>query len=175
MALVVLLRGVNVGGHRRFRPTQLARKLSPLDVVNIGAAGTFVVRAQGMTQAQLRREFERELPFETTIVICPGRDFVALVEQRPFQGEPARDDIVQFVSTLSRSPRSVPELPIILPADGPWSVRILASEKRFVIGVHRREMSAIGHLGEIDRLFGSVAATRGWNTTLSIARVLGAG
>jgi uncharacterized protein (DUF1697 family) len=27
MALVVLLRGVNVGGHRTFRPTELAKQL----------------------------------------------------------------------------------------------------------------------------------------------------
>lgn len=44
MALVVLLRGVNVGGHRTLRPTELAKELAGLDAVNIGAAGTFVIR-----------------------------------------------------------------------------------------------------------------------------------
>lgn len=34
MALVVLLRGVNVGGHRTFRPTTLAEQLKHLDAVN---------------------------------------------------------------------------------------------------------------------------------------------
>jgi len=43
MALVVLLRGVNVGGHRRFRPALLAQALAHLDVVSIGAAGTFLM------------------------------------------------------------------------------------------------------------------------------------
>ena len=42
MALVVFLRGVNVGGHRTFRPSLLARQLEPYGVVNVGAAGTFV-------------------------------------------------------------------------------------------------------------------------------------
>ena len=46
MALVVFLRGVNVGGHRTFRPSVLARELGDYDVVNVGAAGTFVVRQQ---------------------------------------------------------------------------------------------------------------------------------
>ena len=40
MALVVLLRGLNVGGHWSFRPSQLATQLAQLDVVNIGATGT---------------------------------------------------------------------------------------------------------------------------------------
>ncbi len=44
MPEVVLLRGVNVGGHKTFRPSALAAQLQHLDVVNIGAAGTFVVR-----------------------------------------------------------------------------------------------------------------------------------
>ncbi|MHB8838062.1 MAG: hypothetical protein ACYC7F_03830, partial [Gemmatimonadaceae bacterium] len=67
MALVVFLRGVNVGGHRTFRPTALVKRLAHLDVVNIGAAGTFVVRGR-VTRARLRTEFARELPFETDIV-----------------------------------------------------------------------------------------------------------
>ena len=44
MALVVLLRGVNVGGHRTFWPAALAGQLKHLGAVNIGAAGTFVIR-----------------------------------------------------------------------------------------------------------------------------------
>ena len=41
MALVVFLRGVNVGGHRTFRPSLLAKELSDLDLVNIGARRNF--------------------------------------------------------------------------------------------------------------------------------------
>ena len=59
MALVVLLRGVNVGGHRTFRPSTLAKQLKHLDAVNIGAAGTFVIR-RPVTQAQLRAELARQ-------------------------------------------------------------------------------------------------------------------
>jgi len=39
-AVVALLRGVNVGGNRTFRPSVFAKELSKYDVVNIGAAGT---------------------------------------------------------------------------------------------------------------------------------------
>jgi hypothetical protein len=44
---VVLLRGVNVGGHRTFRPARLAERLQHLGAINIGAAGTFVIRKPG--------------------------------------------------------------------------------------------------------------------------------
>ena len=47
MALIVLLRGINVGGYRILRPSILAKGLGDYDVVNVGAAGTFVVRNPG--------------------------------------------------------------------------------------------------------------------------------
>jgi hypothetical protein len=40
MALVVFFRGINVGGHRSFRPSLLAKELSIYDAVNFGAPAT---------------------------------------------------------------------------------------------------------------------------------------
>jgi len=172
MALVVLLRGVNVGGHRTFRPTELAKELADLDVVNIGAAGTFVVR-QPVKHARLRAELTRRLPFDATIMICRGRDILGLVDQSRFAAQPIRPDVVRFVSVLARSPRSTQSTPVSFPASGKWVLKILGREHRFVFGVYRRQMKAIRYLGEIDRIFGVPATTRGWNTIAAVARVLG--
>lgn len=174
MALVVLLRGVNVGGRRTFRPAVLAKALADLDVVNIGPAGTFVVR-RPVTQTRLRSELARRLPFETTIMMCRGTDFLRLMSQGPFAAQPWRPDIVRFVSVLSATPRRAPPLPLTLPPRGRWLLRILARERRFVFGVYRREMKAIGHLGAIDGLFGVKATTRNWTTMTAIAAVLATG
>lgn len=172
MALVVLLRGVNVGGHRTFRPTMLAERLKHLDAVNIGAAGTLVIR-RPFTRAQLRAELARSLPFDTEILICQGREIVRLMTQDPFADHPARPDIVRFVSVLSRRPRSAPSTPMTFPASGKWLLKVLATDDRFVFGLYRRQMKAIGYLGTLDRLFGVPLTTRNWNTITAIARVLG--
>lgn len=174
MALVVLLRGVNVGGHRTFRPTTLARQLRHLDAVNIGAAGTFVIR-RPVTQAQLRAALVRRLPFATEIMICQGREFVRLLAQDPFAAQPARPGVSRFVSVLSRSPRSAPATPMRFPPSGTWLMKILARDNRFVFGVYRRHMKVIGYLGTLDRLFGVPATTRNWNTITAIGRVIGNG
>ena len=180
MRHVVLLRGVNVGGHRTFRPARLAEQLHHLGAVNIGAAGTFVIR-NPVTQAQLRAELAERLPFDTDIMICPSREFVRLVSQDWFAGLPPRPDIVRFVSVLSRVPRLAPRLPMTLPsrsertgptARGQWLLRVLARDGRFVIGEYRRQMKAIGYLGTLDRVFGSSATTRNWNTITAIAKAL---
>ncbi len=174
MALVVLLRGVNVGGHKTFRPTMLAEQLKHLDAVNIGAAGTFVVR-QPVTQRQLRAELARTLPFDAEIVICQGREIVRLMSQNPFAHEPARPDIVRFVSVLSKRARSEPSMPVSFPSSGKWLLKILGRENRFVFGLYRRHMKAISYLGTLDRLFGVPVTTRNWNTISAIATVLGNG
>ena len=103
MALVVLLRGVNVGGHRTFRPTALTEQLKHLDAVNIGAAGTFVIR-RPITRARLRAELARRLPFDAEIIICEGRDIITMMSQTHFADQPVRPDIVRFVSVLSQRP-----------------------------------------------------------------------
>jgi uncharacterized protein (DUF1697 family) len=174
VALVVLLRGVNVGGQRTFRPTSLARQLKHLDAVNIGAAGTFVIR-RPVRPAQLRAELTRRLPFDAEIVICEGREIVRLISHTHFAEQPVRPDIVRFVSVLSHRPHSAPSMPMCFPSSGKWLLKILARDNRFVFGVYRRHMKVIGYLGTVDRIFGVPATTRNWNTITTISRVLSGG
>jgi len=172
VALVVLLRGINVGGHRTFRPTTLTKQLEHLDAVNIGAAGTFVIR-RPVTRAQLRAELRRRLPFDAQIMICEGRDIVRLISHNHFADQPVRPDIVRFVSVLSQRPRSTPAMPVSFPSSGKWLLKILARDDRFVLGMYRRHMKVISYLGTLDRLFGVPVTTRNWNTITAIAKVLG--
>ena len=171
MARVVFLRGVNVGGHRTFRPSTLARQLKHLGAVNIGAAGTFVIR-RPVGVAELRAEFARRLPFDAHITICDGRDIVRLMSRDFFAGHLVGPGMVRFVSILPHTPRAAPTLPLSFPAAGPWLVRVLARERRFVVGLYRRHMKVIGYLGSLDRVFGLPVTTRNWNTLAAIARVL---
>ena len=170
MALVVFLRGVNVGGHRTFQPSVLAKELAAYDVVNVGAAGTFVVR-KPISQAKLRAELLRRLPFVTEIMICSARDIIGLASSDPFAGEPTGPDIVRFVSVLAKNPGALPA-PISLPADDDWLVKIIAVKSRYAIGMYRRNMKTIGFLGQIEKRLGVSATTRNWNTINAIVKVL---
>jgi uncharacterized protein (DUF1697 family) len=171
VALVVLLRGLNVGGHRSFRPTQLAQQLHHLDAVNIGATGSFVIRKR-VDRARLRAEISRRLPFEAEIMICEGRQIIGLLSRDFFAGYPKRPELVRFVSVLPRTPRTALELPLSLPPHGKWLLRVLARDGRFVVGVYRRHMRVIGYLGALDRVFGMPVTTRNWNTLAAIAKAL---
>jgi uncharacterized protein (DUF1697 family) len=171
VALVVFLRGINVGGYRRFRPSILAKELSAYDVVNVGAAGTFVVRRPG-PRAKFRAELLRKLPFAAEVVLCAGRDLLRLEMENPFGTTSSRSDVVRFVSILAKAARGSAAIPCVLPPTGEWFVRILASQNRFVFGEYRRSMKTIGYLGQIDKLFGAPATTRNWSTIVAIMRIL---
>ena len=171
MALVALLRGVNVGGHRTFRPSILARDLGDYDVVNVGAAGTFVVRKPG-SRSKFRTALLRKLPFAAGLVLCDGGDFLRLEAENPFAAEPSSPDVVRFVGILSKAGGFRVSLPVTFPSDGEWLVRVMESEGQFVFGMYRRHMKTIGYLGRIDKLFGVPVTIRNWNTIAAVVQVL---
>jgi len=173
MPLVVLLKGVNVGRQRRFRPTVLARDLKHLELVNVGSTGAFV--ALGSTsREQLREAISKKLPFQAEIFICRGREVTSLLSRSHdfFAAHPARPDVVRFVSVLSRAPRDEPELPVRLPSNGEWLVQVVAVRGRFVVGLYRRRMKTIGELRKLEKVFGVSHTTRSWSTMSAIGRVL---
>jgi uncharacterized protein (DUF1697 family) len=171
MALIVFLKGINVGGHRRFKPTVIAKQMKHLNIVNIGAAGTFVVR-QRVSRANLRVEIMRRLPFNVDIFICTGSEILQLISKDPFGGDTFGQDIAPFVSIAAKRRIILPALPLNLPADADWCLKVLSCQGRFVVGLHRREMKAITCLGQLGKLLGVALTTRNWNTILDIGRIL---
>jgi hypothetical protein len=58
------------------------------------------------------------------------------------------------------------------PSTDEWLLKILAREKRFVVGLYRRHMRVISYIGTLDRVFGVPVTTRNWNTITAIAKAL---
>jgi uncharacterized protein (DUF1697 family) len=181
MASVVFLRAVNVGGANRCQPALIAKQLAKFGVVNIGAVGTFVVR-EDVSESALRATIAKKLPFKCEIMICPARDIIKLVRQwtdspwraskDPFSRQPSGPEITRFVNVLHKRPRTLPPLPLSLPSEDDWLLKIIAIQDRFVLGLYRREMKAIGYLGKIEKKFGVAATTRNWNTIQKVAQIL---
>jgi uncharacterized protein (DUF1697 family) len=172
MAIVAFLRGANVGGHRRFRPSLVAKELQRFDVVNVGATGLFVARNPGSRQT-FRSELLSRLPFDTQVVFCEGADVLALEGRSPFQGVTLERDHVRFVSILTGPvPGRLTAMPYGIPSDDDWYVRSVGRKKQFVFGVYRRHMKTISYLGRIDKALGVPVTTRNWNTIDAVLKVL---
>ena len=63
-------------------------------------------------------------------------------------------------------------LPLALPSDEDWLLRIITIQNRFVLGVYRRQMKAISYLGKLEKLLGVPATTRSWNTIEKVVKIL---
>jgi uncharacterized protein (DUF1697 family) len=171
MSFVVFLRAVNVGGKNRCQPAQIAKQLARFGMINVGAVGTFVVREK-VSESTLRAAIASKLPFKCEIVVCPARDLIKLASTDPFSGEPSGPTITRFVNVLAKRLPTPPPLPLSLPSDDEWLLKIIAIQNRFVLGVYRRQMKAISYLGKVEKLFGVPATTRNWNTIEKVVKVL---
>jgi uncharacterized protein (DUF1697 family) len=168
---VVFLRAVNVGSGNRCRPAAIAKQLSEFGVVNIGAVGTFVVR-ENVRESVLRNAIAKKLPFKCEIMICPARDIIKLTSTDPFARQPSGPDITRFVNVLAKRLPAPPTLPLSLPSNDNWLLKVIAIENRFVLGLYHRQMKAISYLGKIEKLLGVPATTRNWNTIEKVVKIL---
>jgi uncharacterized protein (DUF1697 family) len=175
MASVVFLRGVNVGGHRTFRPAALAKDMAGYDVVNIGAAGTFVV-GKTVGKTALRAAILERLPVEAEIVICPARAVTALAAAEPFPRGSTAAGIKRYVSVTARRPKAPPRFPLDRPERAAWQVRLVGLHGPFVLSLHRRAGKTLLYPNTVvEKELGVPATTRGWDTLGRICRVLEAG
>ena len=90
----------------------------------------------------------------------------------PVRLGPSGPDITRFVSVLHKRPRKLPPVPLSLPSEKDWLLKIIAIQDRFVLGLYRRQMKAISYLGKIEKLLGVPATTRNWNTIEKVAKIL---
>jgi hypothetical protein len=78
-----------------------------------------------------------------------------------------------FTTTLGPEHNQVPlRLPLNLPSDDDWLLKVIAIQDRLVLGLYRRQMKAISYLGKIEKKFGVAATTRNWNTIQKVAQIL---
>lgn len=171
MASVVFFRAVNVGLHQRFQPGALAKELAALGVVNVGAAGTFVVR-ENISATKLQGEILRRLPFKPELMICPAREVLALADGELFGKMPAGKDVTAFVSVMQKAPPSAARLPADYPEGGKWEIRIAASVGRFILSFRRPGVKDLYTNAVVEKHFGGAATTRNWNTMTAIHKIL---
>ncbi|HVX15029.1 MAG TPA: hypothetical protein VHC22_27810 [Pirellulales bacterium] len=170
MGLVVLLRGANVG-KRRFSAKAVEAALSDLDLVNIGAAGTFVVLKR-IAERVLRSRVAAELPFEPApMVILKQSEIEAALRMGSEIPVPA--DAKRFATAMERAPAMSVSLPIEEPQGAEWGVRIAAVSGRVALGVRRRvDVTGVYPNEIVEKALRANATTRDWPTIEKIAQIL---
>jgi hypothetical protein len=173
MPTVVFLRAANVGGHAVFRPSLLPARLPELELMSLGAAGTFVA-ATKRPEAAVARAFGPHVPPGAGLIVCQAAEILACLTPEPFDDPRARAADGRYVTVLERQPLRAPSLPLVRPASGDWLLIILARRGRMVVSVARRVGGATLYPNAVaEEVFGVPATTRSWTTLEAIVRKLG--
>ena len=174
MTLVVLLRGANLG-KRRFSPKALAEALSDLGLVNVGAAGTFVVPKR-VAERTLRERVQAELPWDDAEMVV-----LKETEVRDALAAGAKvavpEGAKRFGLALPDPPPAGLKLPLVaLAKDGAWGMRYEAVAGRVAIGVRRRfDETGTYSTKDVDAALGSDRGTmRDWPTWEKIEKAMDA-
>lgn len=172
MAVVVLLRGANLG-KRRFSPKALVGALEDLDAVNIGAAGTFVVPKR-VGAAALRERIQAELPWDDAeMILLSEKDVRAALAAGEKVAAPA--GAKKFGLALPKAPARSIAFPLEAAAkDGKWGMRYVLAAGRVVVGVRRRwDETGPYSTKSIDDAIGAERGTmRDWPTWEKIGAAL---
>lgn len=171
---VALLRGINVGGHRRISMPQLREVLEAAgyeDVATLLQSGNVVLKAAG-SPATLARELEalidRELGVDPLVVVRTHAELAAVVALDPL-GDVAGDPRRYQVSFLSTAPE-----PAVVAGlqEGEWGDERVAVLGREVYAWHPDGMqkSALAR-ALTDKRLGVTATARNWNTVVKLAEL----
>lgn len=161
-----------MGGRHKFRPSALAKDLAEFGVVNIGAAGTFIVR-EPVQSAVLREQIQRRLHFKPEMMICSAPEILALCDDELFRDSIKTEEVKPFVTVLSKVPRKAPRFPIEQPAGEEWQVRVIGIRGRFVLSLYRKLERLIAYPNNlVEKKFNLPATTRTWSTIAAVYKIL---
>ena len=106
MKQVVLLRGVNVGGHNKLRMAELRKALTSFgfeDVATYIQSGNIVLRTPRpeTLEEEVRQLLEREFGMQVSVIVRDHAQLVSAAERYPFSSP---DTKLQHVGFLSAEP-----------------------------------------------------------------------
>ena len=166
MKWIALLRGVNVGGHRKLPMAELRDALEEIgyqEVKTLLASGNLVFEAKGKAasiEAKLEADLKKAFGLTTEVMVRDPKEWAAIIEANPFLKEAKKDPSHLVVVALKAKP----------PAD---AVKALASyEGPELVKVHQRE----AYVFYGDRMADSKlnlsklgsGTARNWNTVLKL-------
>lgn len=143
--------------------------MSAYGFVNLGAAGTFLVRKK-MTPTELRCLLQRELPICTEMAVLPVEELRQAWERARFPKEARMPGVRRFVSfLLAPATKSATKLPAKFPSAGGWQVLICAIEEPLVFSLWRKTGERLVYPNEVvEKIFGVAATTRNGETIVKL-------
>jgi len=174
---VALLRGINVGGHKKVPMADLKALMAELgfdDVKTLLNSGNVIFSGPEsetqLVEKQLAEAVEEKFGFAVPILVRHAEQLMAIEQLDPFQQIDVTKDIRRYVSFLKSKPDHAPDLPW---ESDDGSFKIVSETDGAVFSV--LDLSIAGTpdaMKALEQLYGKDITTRNWKTAEKIIKLL---
>jgi uncharacterized protein (DUF1697 family) len=172
---VALLRGINVGGNKKIKMTDLREMLASLGFENVKtalASGNVAWDTEGddttSMQATIEQEIEATFGFSVSVIVMPREQVEHLVESDPFVGIEVTKDTRLYVTFLPEPTTTNLELPYHAPAQDFTILRVVDTVVCSVLTLSPTSRT-VDSMSILEKEFGSNVTTRNWSTVVKLA------
>ena len=170
---IALLRGINVGGHKKVAMADLrdlATRLGFKNVRTILQSGNLVFDATTTSASRLERVLEdaaaKRLGLQIAFFVRGAADWAATIADNPFPREAERDPSHLLVMFLKDEPEAKDVKALQASITGPELVRARGRQAYFVFPAGMGTSRVTTAL--IERKLGTAGTGRNWNTVLKL-------
>ena len=172
---VAFLRGINVGGHKVIKMTDLARLFESFGFEHVKtyiASGNVLFDTAEANADAVARGVEEglraALGYDVLVILRTIAEIEGIIKMDPFKDVAPTEHVRLYVTFLSEEPRSTLKLPYESSAG---EFQILQRKGRDIFSaVSLSGMSrSVDGMTFVEKEFGSVSTTRNWNTVRKIA------
>jgi uncharacterized protein (DUF1697 family) len=174
---VVLLRGINVGGHKLVAMADLRNLMAELGLAGVQSllqSGNLVVGGGSRTGSHMERfletEVERRLGLQSDFFVRTAAEWREVVAQNPFREEARRDPGHLVVTFLKAVPDAQSVRALQAAVRGPEVIRASGNHLYIVYhdGIGRSRLTNV----LIEKKLGTRATARNWNTVVKLAALV---
>lgn len=174
---VSLFRGINVGGHQVVRMDELKALYESLgfrDVVTYIQSGNVVCTGDDADPAQLSRQIEdafaQKFGFQARVIVRTATELQKIIENNPFQNQPAKESNRVLVMFLAAPPESAVQEDLHKAYAGPEEIHIVGQEV-YIYYPNGMGRSKLSHT-LIEKKLKTVGTGRNWNTVLQLQKMM---
>lgn len=174
---IVLLRGINVGGHKKIKMAELRSMFEELGFQNVKTALAtgnigFDTDSTDMAElgTQIHNEILRVFGHDVSVLMRTQANIQALVDADPFEAIEVTPDTRLYVSFLSEKPNHNLKIPYEAPTQDFTIIRVSDEEVCSVLVLSEKSRS-VDSMAILEKEFGKGITTRNWNTMLKIANL----
>jgi uncharacterized protein (DUF1697 family) len=173
---ISMLRGINVGGHKRVKMDKLRASFEALGLDQVKTyiqSGNVVFKAAKSSSSALQKRIEerilKDFGFSISVVLRTAAEIANIIASNPFLKEPGIDQEKLHVMFLSEAPAPEAVKKLVEVTEAPDRCRCFGKEIYFYLpnGVSQ----SVLFNSPVDRILAVVTTTRNWRTVNQLAQM----